>query len=441
MIVSDHSRIATKEHCPRERYWCYEYEGRGLERNTLNLDAEVGSACHAVAQDVLEAAKAHGDIQGVLARSLAANVREFREKVQHRGLSLELAAGYEQDEEGNIAAQEGQLGMLLDVYTSWVVQIMVAWVNHRLPALLMEYEVVEVEKEEVLLMAGGELLFLARYDALLRRHTDGELFVLNFKTVGEANQWWQEQWPLDMQTLSEVLPVEARLGQRVSGVLIEGLVKGGKRLQYPPNSGRWWINSPLIWMWKKGGAAPFPAEYAARYEWSDDTGNHRLGKGWSKQPAWEDELGLEGWMQWLEEHEQELVTMQFVQLPPILRSDQACARWVAQTEETELGIAASAKYVQLGAMTVDAAFPMHTSSGNCIKFRGGNVETGSNSGKCNCYELCHGIAAMDPLANGYKWRDANHPKEAEVRWGAATIQQNQSTPEQIAAGEEATGVQ
>ena len=410
VIISDHSRIATDEHCPRERYWCYEYLGRGLERVALNIDALVGTACHNVLKDVMLMAKTRTYSDVKLAESLLRHVGAFEKDVRERGLSLELSSGYEQDEDGNIAVQAGQLDFLIGVYSCWIRQTLTAWTLLRLPQIVQEYEVVDVEREEDMLMAEGQLRFLARYDGLLRRWSDGELFIINFKTVGEANQWWQEQWPLDMQTLSEVLPTEARLGQRVSGVLIEGLVKGGKRLQYPSGSGNWWINSPLVWMWKKDAAAPFPPEYAGKYEWTDETGNHRLGKGWHKQPVWQDEMGEKEWLLWLSEHEPELLRAQFVQLPPILRSDQACERWIEQTEAREMDISFRAGAIEQQGL--NATFPMHTSGGNCVKFR-----SVSNPGKCSCYELCHGMAAMDPLNNGYKLREANHPEEAVVRWG------------------------
>ncbi len=418
MIYTDHSRIATHEHCPRERYWLYEHEGRGLERVALNIDAEVGSTVHRVLQDVLNATQAGRFGSEVLERSLATHVAAFDAEVRERGLALELASGYEADEDGNVQTQEGQLGMIVDVYSSWIRQIARAWCVVRLPRLVLEYEIVSTEQEEELLLAEGAVTFMARTDALLRRRCDGELFILNYKTVGEANQWWQEQWPLDMQTLSEVLPVEARLGQRVAGVLIEGLVKGGKRLQYPPGSGMWWINSPLVWSWRQDAVPPFAPSYAAKYEWVGEDGkSHRLGKGWHKQPMWEDEMGLAGWMEWLLENERELVEQQFVSLPPILRSELACVRWQQGVEFNEQVISTKAGHM-LGRDDfewVNAAFPMHTSSGNCIKYRGGDVSTGANNGKCSCYELCHGIAASSPLDSGYRWRTPNHPKEEE-RW-------------------------
>ena len=88
VLVSDHSRIATYEHCPRERWWLYEWEGRGLERVSLSLNLHVGIATHAVLQDVMEGKKgAFKDSD--LHQWIRLHVLEFSNAIRERGLALE----------------------------------------------------------------------------------------------------------------------------------------------------------------------------------------------------------------------------------------------------------------------------------------------------------------------------------------------------------------
>lgn len=408
IIITDRSRIETYHKCPRARWWGYEYGNRGLQRISLSLDLHIGICTHDILHDIMEMAKAHNFTDTALDTAIATHLATFESAIRTRGLALELDSGYEQQADGSIAVNSGLLDLYIAVYSSWIRQSTTAWTAVRLPRLLEEYEIVETEHEEELLLGNGSIMLLGRLDALLRRKLDGQLFVLNFKTVGEPNEWWREQWPLDMQLISEPLEVEARLGQPIAGVLIEGLVKGGKRLQYPPDSGNWWINSPLIWMWKKDAAAPFPAEYAAKFEWTGDDGkNHRLGKGWHKQPAWSDSnMSLREWLNWLYEHEFDLLQSQFVSLPPILINREACKEWQSAVEFQEDWIYNKRLFVEQqldGHYVLNYAFPMHTGSGNCIR-----------PSKCEFYNLCHGSAAADPLNSGYQWRVPNHPRELEL---------------------------
>ena len=411
LIVFDRSRITVTEHCMRERYLGYHWGGVGLDRISLRLDLEVGKCTHAILADVLFILNNHSFSETLLNQSINQHLNTFEADIRQRGIELELAAGYEQAEDGTVVLQPPPIEFTLGLYKCWIRNAVTAWTAVRGPQFIQTYEVISIEQEEELLLADGQLLFLSRPDAVLKRHSDGELFILNFKTVGEPNQWWQEQWPLDMQTLTECLPIEARLGQRVSGVLIEGLVKGGKRCQHPRDSGQWWINSPFCWAWTKPAAPPFPGEYAAKYEWTDEDGNsRRLGKGYRRTPVFED-MGAREWLQWLMEHEPELVRQQFVQLPAILRNDAACEQWVRQNVAREHRMFLEAQFINgiesnYQQVALDASFPMSTSGGNCIR-----------PSRCQFFDVCHGTAGVDSLSSGYQLRQPNHPREGEVLSG------------------------
>ena len=399
----------------RKRYYAYHFAGMGIERVTLSLDLTVGIYTHAILADVLNMLRQRRFDDVKLQEIIACGCRMFDQEVRQRGLALELASGYEQDEAGKINVQAPTIDFTIQLYSAWMRNSVTAWCAIRAPYYVQNYDIIEVEKEEEMMLDNQRLLFLARTDAVLRRHTDGELFVLNFKTVGEPNDWWREQWRHDMQTLTEMLPIEARLGQRVSGVLIEGLVKGKKNIQYPKDSGQWWSNSPFCWAWVKPGQAPFPSEYAAKYEWIDQATGYtrRLGKGFTRTPIWNDTIGVQGWLQWLYENAHDVVEQQFIGLPPILRSQPEIDQWLRQNTVRELAIheMADATKVSQGEdhqNMLDWCFPMSTSGGNCIR-----------PSKCPFYDLCWGAGTADErLGSGeFMLRQPNHPKEAEVHNG------------------------
>jgi hypothetical protein len=227
--------------------------------------------------------------------------------------------------------------------------------------------------------------------------------------------------------LSEVVAVEARLnseainsctsneelcqlqGQipiKLSGVIILGLLKG-EQLQYPLGSGNWYHNSPLIWAWHNESGKVHPrGEWSARYEWHDDEGGHRLGKGWVKWEIWlHYPGGVKAWIEHLAQSDPALLEEQVVELPPILRSEQQINEWKQTVIASEKDIRERREEAMFN-MTLHpndnplaSPFPMSTSSGNCLW-----------PSRCTFFSLCHenGDPNDDTL---YTIRVANHPQE------------------------------
>jgi len=269
------------------------------------------------------------------------------------------------------------------------------------------YEVLGVEREETVELGG--LVWMSRPDILVRRKSDGSLFIINLKTTKRADDRWTAQWPIDQQTLSEVVAVEHRLNQdreeaaliKLSGVIILGLVKG-EQLEYPKGSGKWYHNNPLIWAWhNESGKAHPRGEWTARYEWADDEGNHRLGKGWVKREVWiHYEGGVAAWVAHLAQVDPVILHNHILQLPPIMRDERQVQAWKRAVTSQELAIR-----IRRGALEnahpggIDALFPMSTSAGNCLW-----------PGKCDFFQICHENA--DPEDEQlYMPRVLNHPGE------------------------------
>ena len=394
MIRTDRSRCEEYERCPRARYLHYEKDG-GVERVSQSVPLILGSLIHEPLSRILEPGRVD-PIEAIIEEAK----QKYLATVGERGLFLDYFDG-----------SDAMAGKVVDP-TAWQVEeqlsllegIVLAWVKVRLPKILDEYDVLMVEKECPFQLS-PDILFMTRADAVLRRKATHELFVLNFKSTSDANSTWREQWRLDQQTLSEVLGVEAVMGERVAGVLIEGLVKGRRNVQWPRESGNWYHNSPLIWCWKNAGAAPFPSSYATSYEYEDAaTGKtHRLGKGWERALVVR-EMGIKAWLEQLEAQSPELLAQQFISLPPILRSDYEIECWKKATIAQEGQIAGNSLMV-MGETNLDSLFPMHTSHGNCLR-----------PGKCQFFDLCHGVGDMeDPLQ--FRKRKPNHPQESGIIQG------------------------
>lgn len=420
VVVVDRSRHECWQVCPRKRYWEYHYDGIGLQRTAHSVPLLTGSIVH----------------EGLAALMIGAPV----------DIAVNAAlAGY--DAEIKARSLEDTHDPNVDVHTHflWLVKsnraliegLIRAYALIRLPKVLAEYEILEVEREEEATFivggsggaiaqgqgtqgqspAGRTVKFLARTDALTRRRADGQLYIRNFKTVSDASNTWQAAFRYDTQTISEVIAVEQRLGQRVSGVIIDGLIKQPRKCEYPKGSGVWHHCSPLIWGWQRPGNPPIDSEdWQSQYEWQDAFGKtSRLGKGYSRKLVSESYPG--GVQAWIAQLGESILADQFIELPPILRADWQVEEWLDTTLNLEVNIGQYAADVnELVERHADDGygyrehllrryFPKFTANSNCFH------QFGS---QCSCFALCWGGAADDPLANGYQRRIPNHLRESEL---------------------------
>src|SRR6202161_2101380 len=383
-IYCDNSRRSCAEKCLRKRFWNFEYKNRGIEpirKGKSEFPLLTGTGVHRMVEASLHMDAAWTDESDPY--------KDFDCQGDER---LEYLVGEQK------ALMQGIHG---------------AWFATKYESFIDNYEVHVLSREESVELAPG-VVWMSRPDLLVRRRSDGALFIVNLKTTKKADERWVSQWPLDMQTLSEVVAVEDRLTNeavddgdvvlpvKLSGVIILGLLKG-EQLQYPVGSGNWYHNSPLIGAWHNESGKVHPrGEWSARYEWSDDEGNHRLGKGWVKREIWlHYPEGVKGLVGDLFETDPALLEEEVVQLPPILRSEQQIQSWKDTVVHAERQIRANRRDYDNGYMglSLDAFFPMSTSSGNCLW-----------PGKCFAFPICHENASPDDDTL-YQIRTANHPQE------------------------------
>lgn len=185
-------------------------------------------------------------------------------------------------------------------------------------AFMEEYEVICVEKEIRALLAPNVTL-QARADAVIRRRSDGSVWVLNWKTSSSIGEW-TSQWEDEVQAWTEALAMEDHLGQKVAGVIFEGLFKGVKR------DGLY--TSPTIYGWSCH--LPQGTLYSATYE------RFSKEKPWRKFPVWKEfPGGVAGWINWMPE---DVLSAQFVRSEPILKNDEVVQKWIRQVVRRETDI-------------------------------------------------------------------------------------------------------
>ena len=417
----DRSRTEIDHKCPRREYWEYYYDGKGLQPVKLNQHLAFGGAVHEAIAEALLLCKWNDElplmhsIKDIIAHAQANLRKQFTEAHGFQSATL-TEMGFDGE---MIQVTEDQT-WLIDHYCDLLEGLVVGWCLVRLPVLLEQYRVVQVETEETLCVGNAgmypisdaQLVFLSRPDAILERRTDGALVILSLKTTKKVNSEWLENFKTDQQTISEVLPVEARLGREVAGVQVEGLVKGELRTEWPKGSGRWHHNSPLVWgyMIEAGG---IDLEWKAQFEWQDEAGNNRrLGKGWNRQRIAERYPGgVAEWVGNLYQAEPELLRAQFPSPPLISRSAHELEEWQTQVVYRETEVHNALVQIGLNQQTDSCSIPTLLSQ-HFPKHTTGCAYDPQFHSKCPMYENCWGTAGLDPIGSGlYKYRIPNHPEE------------------------------
>ena len=394
-ILYSTSAAKCADDCRRKRYWQYEHSTgsgvRGIERVAMALPLATGIYVH----QGLAVMLATGDVdQGVKEA-----VGEYRAECATRGLNAEVAADVAFTVEEQAALIEGLIR---------------AWARARREPFLAEYEVLDIEREE-LCEVRREVGLMSRSDVVLRRKSDRRVFIVNFKSVGDAGERWRRSFEFDVQTMSETVPVERRLGEQVAGVLIEGLVKGrregvnaeGKVAKQAKNKEvvRYLQWSPLLQGYKLAANPPLD-DGAYSHEYTS-------AKGWSRFLVREEQaFGSQPTRHWVEEVLPiEVVEAVCVSLPPILRLERLVEDWLEQSSYREVEFRAARDYLdqqvdssdeQVVRSFLNREWPQTFAA--CDRF-----------GPCAMTDVCfnEGVAA-DPIGSGlYRPRKSHHPIEEE----------------------------
>lgn len=422
VIHVDGSRVEDWESCPRKRYWRYEHAGTGITKSGEWLDPLIGTAVHNGIELLVSP-------HGITSVSTLVNQAV---SVARETIAAARRAGPVSIYRGSFRERNGVAELLPDrdfEQGSNLAEALVrGWAAVRMPAYLATHQVIAIEKEcNVTFRSGGRVIqFMVRPDVVERRLSDGALFARNFKTTSRVDQKWKDKWRHGLISFSESMAIESTLGERVEGLIIEGLVKGSRedyeRETGPDNGpGLFNWNSPLVMAWKRDGEPPMTEDqWFAKYVWRC-TGPHEMGNrkkcpggvehrlsGVHKAPVSAFPGGVAGWIEMLRVEEPELLEQQFVELLPLTRSQYEVERWQRQVLPREVEIREHREMLRqieepghFEAM-LDRWFPMSTQGGNCLW-----------PSKCECYDICWGTDMGDLAAAGWRPRSPNHPQEGQ----------------------------
>ena len=342
----------------------------GWERKALAIPLVTGIYVH----QGLEAA-----LKGAAANEAASSARKaYLAEVSVRGLTVE-----EGTDEASVVEEQA----------AHVEALVLGWCRVRLPKWQEEYEVVEVEAEDRITLT-DDVTLAVRADAIVRRKADHRMFVVNFKTVAQADERWLRGWEVDMQLMTELLAAERRHGGVFGGVIIEGLIKG-RRMPEKNSVGDvtgYRDTTPLLYGYKCDADPPLVRqEYAYEYT---------RRKGWYRFPVWKERgflmdgtvglasSALEYWINWLPE---EVVEAQFTIVPPIMRDEQRIESKVRQIVHMEnlihagnIAVASCSNHNEV----LDQTFPQNEHS--CVY-----------PSRCPMYDMCFtGNVSGDPAGSG-----------------------------------------
>jgi hypothetical protein len=376
---TDRSRQVTFQKCPRARFWSTEFGSWGLSPAVPDLDMELGKAQHVGIGALLEGKPIE---EAVNAAAMA--------------LGTALAGFYTQE--------------IIQHYLDLSEGLLRAFAHVWLPKLQTKYAILCVERE-ITAQISTDIHQMARPDAVLGDRASGEIGVWSIKSTSFWDDLRELESKVDTQGLSETWAVErGEVAPKVAWVQMFVILTGDKE-ETPDGKIH---SSPVVRGWfKETGLGP--PELAHTYRWKTADGKwHTLGKWWAKfNPAESYAGGIAGWVADLAARKiqpdlSEPISGLFHLPPAHYRNPADIANWERQTfyQEDRVRVAAE---VWNDPTTSDESrdrillefFPQHRQS--CIYLRR----------KCAFFQLCHGTAgeAEDPLANGFKWREVNHPQE------------------------------
>lgn len=416
--LTDRSRILTYQTCPRARYLGYHFNGLGLAPTSFSVPLQTGTQIH----HGLELLLSGVDVDEACADA----VRLYRSDAEgYLGIQGVDPANYTY----TINEQAALTEALIRVYSI-----------KQLPKLLEEYEIIAMEKEYELKLASG-LTLMVRVDGLLKKKSDGELYVLSFKTDTGANlQQRIEDARHDLQGLTEPYAVEAAGEGRPFGVKMEWLVKGAWK-EDERGSGKRFQDSYLIRPWSRPDSMG-EIEYAWKYFWNcteehkttwkngrvvkcEGGKKHGLGDSYSRVSIWE-HMTVKEWIGMLASG---LVQpgagdpLEGIISAPIslYRNQQEQTRRLFQitTQELEVaeGVATVNSYNGPLLHALDFHFPQHDKACNHQPKIGG-VES---PWKCAFYSLCWNTdpakALENPYEEGYRPRKPHHSPEQLLQIG------------------------
>jgi hypothetical protein len=384
-VFTSRSQFLTGLDCPQQRAWNFHYSadglwnGPGIQPTQRPSYFELGTLIH----EALEAVAQGEDPQAVREQ-----IWEFQNRADY------LDFGHGETNDPNILVRE---------QATFVEAVMWLWFKVRLPVLMEEYELVQVEKGlEVQLgelscncgfglnpqpecdkCAGTgirPLIWQSKPDLLWRRRRDQALFVMDLKSSGSRDKPADIDHKFQHSTLfhAQMAAVEAEFGEPCIGFMYEGIYKGYQEQKVHKDLGYKRQMSPLIY---------------AYYTEDDGLSGMKLSAdNWrTGRPTLLCDLpmSIKDYVYNLEEAIQQ---KQFVIPPPLGIDPRKVARWREQVPAEE-------------ARWLNPKAPFAQNDGHCFRY--------GIKRHCQYLKACYSEAVRaDPLGSGdYVVREPHHEGE------------------------------
>lgn len=205
------SAILSFKSCPYQAYLTYWYKGHGVIPTAMPQHLLIGICIHRGLQHLLEHCRIEhpsGDFKEKCIDDAVMYAHEVYAKDILAKREIELKKVWNA---GTKSYDVEDLNYTVKEIYNLIEALIRAFAAYRLKSFLEEYEVLEVEKEEVFESFSDIVTWLGKSDGLLRRRIDNELVVLSFKTAAEFANNTLFNILIDMQGCSEIVMVEERL--------------------------------------------------------------------------------------------------------------------------------------------------------------------------------------------------------------------------------------
>ena len=169
-MFTSRTAILSYKTCAYKRFLQYHLEGAGFVGGLISLDLLVGTVVHRGLQHLLEHCRKHKEDESLTEACIDEAVEKAREvwkdTLSNQGLYLH-------------SGEEDRLDWIIPEQESLWEGLIRAFAIRRLPDILEEYEILEVEHEEVSTEFSQIVTLLGKADGLFLRKKDNALIILS----------------------------------------------------------------------------------------------------------------------------------------------------------------------------------------------------------------------------------------------------------------------
>ncbi len=375
-FLTSRSRRANTLRCARARYWLDEAWGTGFTPARVAVPLATGTATHAGVASLLKMriGDTIGDTRGFTPAEIDAAVAEA-----HADYAQTCSGRrFQIDELESQSYVYGEQRALTEALTRLAAMRVV-------PALLDSYEILEVERlDRRALVEPDEpgdrvITWRSITDALMRSRSDGQLYLLSWKTASELPR--DSEARVDMQGVSEAWALDERVraqyGSGIRGVQMAFLVKGQRRKGSAAQEkaltdaagtpvSLYKQASPLIYGYQDKSfppklawasdwrcTVPHPMRKSQWYPSGECPGDgrlHKRGDDWQSFPVW-GAMGVREWMEMLDDGQVtpeagDALGEQWALPVPNFRTQEQIGAWLRQTRAAEARIASDLAFLR-----------------------------------------------------------------------------------------------